>query len=226
MNTHATERGDTAHKLVASVPELEVGRGRSELVDELRDRIAQPCIFVALQVGLEVFLCVAFVDLRHASVHVVRASRQRSPTSAKGSSSSSSSPSYNSSQSRYPPSAHTRQNHQPKTYSTTEYSAAASALAVRTSRSPCRRHLRSPRRRPLHTFQSRSAAASPARARRSPSSHPRTTMSANERELKPGRWTQGRETQSGLETAASVCVKARGAAQSWAQERGTQDRPS
>lgn len=96
-SVHHIQCSKTTHQLVASVPELEVGRGRSELVDELRDRIAQPCIFVALQVGLEVFLCIAFVDLRHASVHVVRASRQRSPTSAKGSSSSSSSPNYSSS---------------------------------------------------------------------------------------------------------------------------------
>lgn len=61
--TYNAEMGGKTDKLVTRVPKLEVRRRRGELVDELRDRVTQPCVFVALQVRLEVFLRVTLVDL-------------------------------------------------------------------------------------------------------------------------------------------------------------------
>ena len=54
---------ETAYQLVAGVAQLEVWRRRRELVDELRDGVGQPGVFVALQVRFEVVFSVALIDL-------------------------------------------------------------------------------------------------------------------------------------------------------------------
>ena len=53
----------SSHQVIAGFPELEVWCRRREFVDELVHRIAQSRVFVALQVGFEVFFCEALVDL-------------------------------------------------------------------------------------------------------------------------------------------------------------------
>lgn len=55
--------GQETNQLIACVAELEIRRSRRELVDEPVDHVAEPSIFISLQVGLQVVFREAFVDL-------------------------------------------------------------------------------------------------------------------------------------------------------------------
>jgi hypothetical protein len=50
--------------LITGIPELEIRRGRCQLVYELVDGGGEPRVFITLQVGLQVVLRKTLVDLR------------------------------------------------------------------------------------------------------------------------------------------------------------------
>ena len=54
---------DRTHELITGISELEIRRGRCELVYKLVDSSGEPRMFITLQIGLQVILCETLVDL-------------------------------------------------------------------------------------------------------------------------------------------------------------------
>jgi hypothetical protein len=52
------------NKLITSLPKLEVRSRWGQFVNELVDSVAQPCIFITLQIGLQIVFREPFINLK------------------------------------------------------------------------------------------------------------------------------------------------------------------